>query len=231
MHKSMNHKKMFLLAAAWAFSAGVSPAFEVFSFSNLGGAEIQFDRSTSSFQFLNDSSTGNQWSITADSGAGTANNLHGWFSGGPWTVGTVNPGIVQTATVTLAPSASTSTMTIDDGNGHLATAQIAWLDITSFGGTIGMNDSLTVNLTHLFYDGLNPDLQSFFSAPAGELSLSFPANGPVTSLSQLMQGSGQYASAFNGVMNPVPEPSTLWLFGLGSLLFAGRAYLNRPRSA
>lgn len=198
---------------------------QVFSYSVLPGASIQFNGSDSTFQFNSDSTTGQQWSITGESGGtGIATNLLGSFSGGPWTIGAISTvSGVETANINTSPSAA---LAIADGAGHQATADVVWGQIYTYGGAGGFNAGLTVNLSNLSYSGANADLVSFFSAPAGELNLTFQFN-PAMTLTQLTSGSGPYTTSFSGTLVAVPEPGILafCVLGLAFLVgFASRRY-------
>jgi hypothetical protein len=197
---------------------------EVFSYSDVVGASIQFNGSASTFQFDNNPSSGDQWSITGESGGtGSAMSLQGSFSGGPWTVGAITTiSGVETANVNASPSAM---LTINDGAGHLATADVVWGQIYTYLGAGGLNANLAVNLSNLSYSGANVDLVNFFSSPAGELNLTFQFN-PAMTLNQLTAGSGPYTTSFSGSLTPVPEPGVLAVFGLGFVLL-GRRLLKR----
>ena len=197
-------------------------AAEIFSYSVLPGASIQFNGSASTFQF--NPSTGEQWSITGDSGGtGSALNLLGSFSGGPWTYGpiTVN-GSVQTATV----NPTLAVLTIDDGAGYTATADVTWGVLSTYLGLGAINANVTINLSNLSYSGANVDLLNFFSAPAGELTLNFTFD-PAMTLSQLTAGSGPYTTSFSGSMTSVPEPSVLVIWGLGLVFLVRRSFSGR----
>jgi hypothetical protein len=98
--------------------------------------------------------------------------------------------------------------------------------VSTYQGIGGLNANLTVDLSGLSYSGTNPDLSSFFSAPAGELNLSFQFN-PAETLSQLSAGTGPYNTSFNGSLTPVPEPTSLLIFGMGFMLLGRRVFFKR----
>lgn len=205
----------------------MAPAVQVYSYAVLGGASIQFNGSSSSFQFLNDPVTGNQWSITGETGGSGALNLNGWFSGGPWTYGTVSSiDGVESATVSAPPGNPLATLSIYDNNGHYATANVIWVDISDYLDIGGMNGGLAINLTGLSYTGSNPDLLSFFSAPSGMLNLSFQFI-PAMTLQQLTLGTGPYNTSFSGSLTPSPEPTSLLIFAGGFTLIGCRAFFKR----
>jgi hypothetical protein len=196
---------------------------EIFNFANIAGASIQFNGTASSFQF--NASSGNEWAITTESAGSDAVGLVGTFGGGPWTYGAISGSLVQSATVNSTPA----TLAINDGAGHLATANISWVDVTTYGGTGYLNVNAVLNLSNLAYSGANPDLLSFFSAPTGDLTLSFQFN-PAMSLTQLTAGSGPYLTSFSGSLTSVPEPGTMLLAGLGGgllLLLRSRRQASR----
>jgi PEP-CTERM motif len=219
----INQKTILSAVAAFALSAALSRGTEFFNFSVVPGASIQFNGTASSFQFNNNTTNGHQWSITTEGGGSGALGLQGAFTGGPWIYGavTVN-GLVQSAVVnpTLAG------LTINDGAGHLATANVTWVDVTTMQSAGFINASAVVNLSNLSYTGANADLHNFFSAPAGSLDLSFQFN-PTMTLSQLSLGTGPYTNSYSGSMSPVPEPASLLILGAGFLLLGGRAVIKR----
>ena len=193
---------------------------EIFNFSDMVGGTIQFNGTASSFEFNPNT---NQWSIISESGGtGSATGLEGTFTGGPWSYGAITSSSgVQTATVNPGPA----TLTINDGAGYLATANVAWVNVTTYQGAGFLNVGAIVNLSNLAYSGANVDLMSFFSAPAGVLTLSFQYN-PAMTLSQLTAGSGPYLTSFSGSLTPVPEPGVLAICGLGFALL-GRRILRK----
>ena len=219
----INQKTILSTVAAFALSAALSRGTEFFNFSVVSGASIQFNGTASSFQFNNNPTNGNQWSITGEGGGSGALGLQGSFTGGPWTYGavTVN-GPVQSA----AANPVSALLTINDGAGYLATANVSWIDVSTYQSTGGLNASVVVNLSSLSYTGANADLQNFFSAPAGSLDLSFQFN-PTMTLSQLSLGTGPYTNSFSGSMSPVPEPRPSCIPGAGFILLGGRAFIKR----
>jgi hypothetical protein len=208
----MKIQKTFLsIALALTFTTAMTHALEVFNFSGEVGASMQFNGTASSFQFDNNVS-GNQWWITSESSGSSALGLQGLISGGPWSYGaiTIN-GLQQYATV----NPTSTTLTINDGAGFLATANLVWGAVSTYQSVGGVNTlNTTVNLSGLSYSGANVDLLNFFSAPAGELSLSFQFN-PAMTLSQLTAGTRTYGTSFSGSLSTVPEPGTMLLGSLG----------------
>jgi PEP-CTERM motif len=206
---------------ALALSAAMTQA-QIFSFSALSGATMQFNGSASSFQF-NNAPSGNQFSITLPS-TSTAFGLQGSFTGGPWSYGTVmnDGGGLLTASVNPLQAV---TLSINDGAGHLATANVTWGVLDTFGTAGGENAGLAVNLSDLSYTGLNHDLQTFFASPAGTLDLSFQFTG--MTLNDLTSGSGPYTTSFSGSLAPTPEPGSLLVAGLGVVVLLGRRVFKR----
>jgi hypothetical protein len=219
----ISKKTILSTMAAFALSAALSRGTEFFNFSVVPGANIQFNGTASSFQFNNNPTNGNQWSITGEGGGSGALGLQGSFTGGPWTYGgiTVN-GTTQSATVNPV----SALLTINDGAGHLATAHVLWVTVATAQSAGFVNASAVVNLSGLSYGGANTDLQNFFSAPAGSLDLSFQFN-PGKTLTDLTTGAGPYDNSFSGSMAPVPEPSSLLILGAGFMLLGGRAFIKR----
>ena len=216
---SLSKFKLFAVTG-FACTCLACHATQVYQFANVVGSTIQFNGVNSSFQF-NPNGLGNDWAITSESGqpSGSVLGLSGAFLGGPWTYGTITTsfgGMVQTANVNpLAASLS-----INDGAGFLATADVVWGVISTFQNSGALNASLTVNLSSLHYGGLNTDLLAFFSNPAGSLDVTFNFN-PNGTLTQLSSGPGPYTAAFSGSLTPAPEPATwaLLLTGLAGLGF------------
>lgn len=198
-----------------AASAASSRATQVYNFAVLAGSSIQFNGSAYSFQF-NNPPIDPQWAISESGGSG-AQGLQGYFSGGPWTYGAITTvGSLQYATV----NPGMAMLTINDGAGHLATANVVWGLLDTVGTSGAFNENLAVNLSDLSYSGANADLSSFFSASSGQLDLSFQTS--TMDLAQLSSGSGPYTTSFSGSINVVPEPAPVLIFGLGFLLLGWR---------
>jgi hypothetical protein len=200
-------------------------AAQVYNFSAVAGASMQFNGSSSSFQFDNNGS-GNQWWITSEGSGTGALALQGQFIGGPWSIGAINVnGSEQTASVGL----QSASLQISDGHGNLATANLIWGVIDTVSSAGGINAGLTVNLSDLSYSGPNTDLSSVFSSSAGVLTLSFQFD-PSMTLTDLTSGSGPYNTSFSGSLTPTPEPGPVILVGLGLLAFGIRAICGRTAS-
>lgn len=190
------------------------------NFSANAGTGLQFNGASDSFQFSSDGA-GYQWHITSETGGGSALNLNGAFSNGPFHYGPIT---ITGSGLTMIQSAMVTGplggFIINDGSGHNLSGTVNFIDVETYatGSSGGMNAlNLTVNLTGVTYSGSNPDLLLFRAEQPGTLDLSFQFS-PGQTLTQLSTGTGPYLTSYSGSIAVVPEPSTLALAGLGGLL-------------
>lgn len=201
-----------------------------------GGSTIQFNGTNSSFQF-NAATTpysipnppsapivvnyyvGSQWTITSviggAGGTNSAQNLLGVVNNGPFSYGPITvSNNVQSAYV-IGPLGG---LVINDNVGNFLTGTVDWIQVATydFGGYLGINAALNVNVTDLTYTGSNLDLLALAATELGGMNLSFQFS-PGMTLSDLSTGSGPFLTSYSGSIAPVPEPATLALAGLGGL--------------
>jgi hypothetical protein len=204
----------------------------------LSGSQIVFSGDSFNFSPASPSvgigpsgSIADQWFISSEGGSaatGSAVNLDGAFSGGPFNYGaiTVN-GLFQDATVSPL---STSTLYISDGTGYLQ-GTVQFFDVSTYGRAGGfINSQVEINLTDVVYGGSNPDLKYLTANQPGEVDLSFQFAAGGLTLQQLSAGPA-IGTSYSGSISvaPVPEPSTLamsLLGGLGALGCAFRKWNN-----
>lgn len=215
--------KSFAVAmAGLALSVVTSQAQLSLNFASTPGATIQFNGTTSSFQF--NSSTlvlappigafyvGSQWSIGSEvGGTGSALGLFGVFTNSPFSYGSITTPFtgVQIATVT-GPLGG---LNINDGFGNLLTGNVNWIQVETVNSTGGLNASLVVNVTGLAYAGINPDLAALVAGGPGSMNVSFQFS-PSKTLSQLTSGGVPYNTSFSGSIS-VPEPMSAGVLLLG----------------
>jgi hypothetical protein len=196
------------------------------NFSSTPGSTIQFNGSSSTFQFNPSTSPifggiflGSQWQIGSENGGtGSAIGLLGVFNNSPFSYGPITTTIVgssvdESATVTGPAGA----LVINDGSGFNVTGNIDWVQLSThnFGGAI--NSQVLINLTDLSYAGSNPDLMAFNGA-SGAIALTFQY-APGLSLADLSSNPGPYLTSYSGSITVVPEPTSTacLLLGLGAL--------------
>jgi hypothetical protein len=196
-------------------------------FSATTNATIQFNGSSSSFQF-NANSLDNQWQITSENGGSFAIGLFGGVTNGPFVYGTISSGSLggntfQSANVTGPLGA----LVIQDGSGFNLTGNVNWETIQTFDYSGGINAMLMVNVSNLTYAGSNPDLQTLVDEGPASLDVTFQFS-PGKMLSDLTTGTGPYTTSFSGSMSVVPEPETATcvLLGLGVLALTRRFKQN-----
>ena len=199
--------------------AGASGAFAqsglILNFSSTGN--LVFGGSSDSINFV---PNGVEWGITSESGSssmGSAVGLMGGFSGGPFQYGPVTTAGSYESAPVIGPAGD---LTISDGQGNNLTGTVNFVDIATYGKVGGfINDSLTINLAGLSYSGSNPDLVYLAQSKVGTLNLSFQFGSPGETLSQLSSGAGGYITSYSGSIaaTAVPEPSSLFMSGIGAL--------------
>jgi hypothetical protein len=196
------------------------------------GANLQFNGNdpgagqTGSFSFLNNGS-GNAIMIVGSDGTGDSTGTMGTISG------SFNIGAITTSGSTQsAPVTGTGTISIADGSGGFLTGTIDWLNISTFGGSIGgLNTAALVNLSNISYSGSSlQDFLDFGSNSGGEATLQFVFSTP-RSLTQLTQnGTTTNALAFSGSLSNAPVPSSaIMILSLCPLGLAGM-FLHRRRN-
>ncbi len=199
------------------------------NFSSSPGASIQFNGSSSSFQF--DSSTsstfggfflGTQWFIGTETGGSAAVGLFGSVGSSVFTYGPITTtGTEQSAMVT-GPAGQ---LVINDGSGYNLTGIVNWGQIETFNYAGALNASLGVNVTDLSYSGSNADLKALIADGAASMNLTFQF-APGETLSQLTSGSSPFLTSYSGSISAtaVPEPTTVScsLIGLTILGFVQR---------
>jgi hypothetical protein len=207
--------------------------------SPLSGSQIVFSGSSFNFSAASPGtgigpggSVPDQWSISSEGGSastGSAKNLVGGFSGGPFTYGAITiSGISQDALV--SPS-TPSNLYISDGSGYLQ-GLVQFIDISTVGQVGGLiNSQVLINLTGVSYSGGNTDLQFLTANQPGTVDLSFQfASGGLT-LTGLSDGN-VHATSYSGSISAVavPEPSSLAMSALGGLGALGFAFRKRYNS-
>jgi hypothetical protein len=234
-----------LTVAALTASAGAIYAQELtLNFGPLTGSALVFGGSSDTFNFTPgtvspSNPTGNQWSITSESGSaatGSAagdqgNLLNGPFTYGPITTTVTGPITAETASV-LSPS---GILSLSDGHGATLTGSVNFIDITTVNSGGGLiNDNLNVNLTGVAYTGSDADLGFLKANQPGVLNLSFQFSigGNGETLQQLSTCPGGISTSYNGSISEsaVPEPTTFAMSGLGALGALGFAFLGRRNS-
>lgn len=203
----------------------VTPAIAItVDYSNTPGSEISFDNTDNCVSFgdvgcFNFVPIANNINITSGTATGSIGTIAGTFG-----VGTITPllGGLETA-----PVNGTGNLTISDGTGGILAADLAWVDIFTFGVVGGINVGGSVNLSAITYtpgSSSDPDLQALANAGSGiqTTSFQFPIS---TSLTDLFSGNNGTTTntSFSGSITAVPIPAAVWLFGSGLLGLVGIA--------
>jgi len=187
------------------------------NFSNVTNANITF--SGGSFSFV-DGDGGYDFSITGSAGGtgdavGLLGNLGGSFAIG--TISDLGGGLLQ------APVTGAGSLSINDGS-NLFTADVDWKNIRTLDTAGGLNATGSINLTNLAYSGSFQDLLQLKNALTGIGVITFQFI-PAVSLTDLK--TGQYNNSYSGTFAaaPVPEPTSIFLFG--SMLLGCGIWLRR----
>jgi len=226
--------KSFAVAmSSLAISVVTSYAQLSLNFASTPGSTIQFNGTSSTFQFNTSTMpgyTGSQWAIGSEAGGtGSALGLFGVVNNNPFSYGPISTvtygGItLQTANV-IGPLGE---LNINDGLGNLLTGNVDWVQVDTVNSIGGINASLTVNVTDMAYAGTNPDLETLVAEGPGSMNVSFQFS-PSEMLSQLTSGIGPYTTSFSGSISVVPEPTITGCFlsGLVALVCFQRFIKNQ----
>ena len=205
-------------------AAGSAEAIQL-EFAGLAGSYIQFTPGgTITFE---DEVPGsfNDFHVTFSDGVGDSVGLTGDIDGVFDMAPISTIGVLQSAAVGGAGE-----LAIDDGVGSIFTADLEFIDVTTFFNFGFFNLNGVVNLMNLAYAGSNADLagltgssdsvfQASFAAPVGET-----LNSLVTGAVKVGNYSGTIAGS--GASVNAPEPSAALCFAVGSLV--GGAACRRP---
>jgi hypothetical protein len=216
-------KKPIIMAALCGglFFSVLTPASAVtVDYSNTTGHSVNLDPTdgcgggvVGCFSF----SSGSNLEVTSGTASGLFGSVSGNFGVGTITTTTTPQGPLETASVT-----GTGNLNIFDGSFTL-TADLNWVDITTFGTAGSLNTLGTANLTNILYSGSNIDLFALASAGTGTQTATFQFSSP-TSLTELFTNrSSTTSTSFSGSISAVPIPASIWLFGTGVLGLAGLA--------
>lgn len=218
----------------------------VLNFSGFLGSEIVFtgDGTKATFSLspgvtnaLNPD--GDQWWITTRSD-GTPESAVGFFGSISKTFSynladVVVNGTKQTATP-VTTNGGPSVLSINDGAGFEFTANLQWHMIQSDMATGSLNVNAWLNLTNIAYGGSNDDLQKLVTESAAfggvtTLTFQFTGNKSLTDLVGAVPGPTTNSTSYSGSITaggpenipPIPEPTSLaiWGLGMGALGFVG----------
>jgi hypothetical protein len=237
----MKNSNLVILAIATLAGSAVTTFAQSSLVLNLGplsGSQIVFSGNSFNFSAATPAvgigpkgSIPDQWFVSSEDGSaatGSAINLDGAFSGGPFNYGSITTsGLFQDATVNPL---DTSTLYISDGTGYLQ-GTVQFFDVSTFGRAGGfVNSQVLINLMGVTYTGANPDLQFLNANQPGTVDLSFQFAAGGLTLQQLSDGN-THSTSYSGSISvvAVPEPSSFamsFLGGLGALGFCFRKWNN-----
>lgn len=214
-----------LLASVISVFAAPTAAVTV-NYSNTPGSSIRFDPTdgcgggaVGCFDFFPTSP--NNIQVTSGTAIGSLGVIAGTFGVG--TISSPTTGL-ETASVT-----GSGTLTVNDGavTPGILSADLAWIDIASFGVAGSINTQGTANLTNITYTGSDTDLVALANAGTGIQTATFQFTS-ATSLTDLFSNSSQVTTtSFSGSIAAVPLPAAVWLFGSGLLGLVGIARRRR----
>jgi hypothetical protein len=230
----------FLATTVIGLTTALTVGAQGLNFSSTPGSTIQFNGSTSTFQFDPTSPTsllfggifnGDQWLVGSQTGGtGVAVGLLGLFNNGPFSYGSITTvingsSVDESAMVNPLPMGG---LQIKDGSGFDLTGNINWGELSTHNYLGGINATLAVNITGLSYTGSNPDLTAIADGGSAAMDLTFQF-APGMSLADLTSGSGPYQTSYSGSLAVAPEPTSIGclLLGLGILTIARRAKQNQ----
>jgi hypothetical protein len=173
----------------------------------------------SGFDFQIDNSNGLLFNALGGDATGLFGNITGNFNIGAISVA----GPIQSAAVT-----GSGTFSISDGVNSL-TGTLVFHNITTIGtaGILNLNGDL--NVTAISYAGTNVDLSLLAAAQDGNLAINFTLLPPKTLTQLTADDFNGSINSYDGAVTAVPEPTSMALLGIGTLL-AGAYRLRRRQS-
>lgn len=173
----------------------------------------------SGFDFQIDNSNGLLFNALGGDAVGLFGNITGSFAIGAITI----DGLLQSASVT-----GSGIFSIFDGT-HTLSGTLLFHNITTIGtaGILNLNGDL--NVTSITYGGTNVDLSLLAAAEQGNLAINFTLLPPKTLTQLTADNFDGNINSYDGAVTAVPEPTSMALLGIGTLL-AGAYRLRRRQS-
>ena len=219
-------------AALLACSMGTSWADLDLQFSSDQNATVAFAGGAFNFSPAATSQTPNpdQFSITLSTGVGDSVGDTGYITG-LFTIG-------SKISANYYNVNGNGTFNISDGNGHLLSGNIAWVDLASLGTSGDVNVNGVLNFTSITYSGQQQDLLALAAGHLASDDITFviPATNPGSPVATAdsLAGGQHFQTTFDGdIYSTVPEPSTLISGALLLLPFGASTLriLRRQRAA